>query len=256
MLGDIIKFCINKKEDQTLALLTKRLSKWFKRPAEQTEKEMIKDFVNDLHSVLEAMENMTEDISEGYKSQVIEKRTLSSRIIANLPKVIQPSKIKRQNEKLNEMSETKHKMQSLRSTLTNINDSIDSMDLQATPLEGEEVGNRIYELAYPGEAVTSKNVVTLEEKLQMLENSFLESMDRMNAQMNQISTNLATLTKRLDEQGVKIDQIDTKITAVDNKLQKIQSTLTKISKKLTQNRTLLALLAGSVIALVIVIVIL
>jgi archaellum component FlaC len=239
-----------------LALLTKRLSKWFKRPAEPTEKEMIKEFVNDLHSVLETMENMTDDISKGYKSQVIEKRSLSSKIVANLPKIIQPQRIKLQNEKLNELSETKQKMQSLRNTLVHIGDSVDSMDLQATPLEGEDVGNRIYELAYPGETVTSKKVITLEEKLQMLENSFLESMDQMNAQMNQISTNLATLTRRLDEQGVKIDQIDTKITAVDNKLQKIQSTLAKISKKLTQNRTLLALLAGSVIALVVVIVIL
>ena len=78
----------------------------------------------------------------------------------------------------------------------------------------------------------------------------------MNAQMNQISKNLLTLTQRLDEQGVKIDRIDEKITDVQTKLQKIQSTLAKISKKLTQNRTLLALLAGSVIALVVVIVIL
>ncbi len=239
-----------------MALLTKRLSKWFKRPAEQTEKEMIKGFVNDLHSVLESMENMTDDISEGFKSQVIDKRSLSSRIIANLPRLIQPPIIRLQNEKLNELSETKLKMKSLRGTLTNIGESIESMDLQASPLKGEEVGNRIYELAYPGEAITSKNVVTLEERLQMLENSFLESMDQMNAQMNNISANLATLTRRLDEQGVKIDQIDTKITDVDNKLQKIQSTLTKISRKLTQNRTLLALLAGSVIALVVVVVIL
>jgi archaellum component FlaC len=239
-----------------LALLTKQLAKWFKKTDEPSEKEMLTNFIKDLDSVLFSMEEMTDDITEGFKNQVIHKRPLSNKIIANLPKFIQPHKIKTQNEKLTELNKTKQKMQSLRGTLAKIGDSIDTMEIQATPLEGEEVGNRIYELAYPGESISQMKVGTLEEKLQLLENSFLSAMDQMNAQMNQISTNLSTLTKRLDEQGVKIDQIDTKITDVATKLQKIQSTLSKISKKLTQNRTLLALLAGSVIALVIVIIIL
>ncbi|UCE15030.1 MAG: hypothetical protein JSV04_07585, partial [Candidatus Heimdallarchaeota archaeon] len=167
-----------------------------------------------------------------------------------------PSGLRQQNEKLNEIHDTKRKMHLLRGTLANISESIESMDLQAAPPASDEMGNRIYELAYPGEAITSQNVGTLEEKLQILENSFLTSMTEMNEKMNQISASLTTLTKRLDEQGVKIDQIDEKITEVDNKLQKVQSTLVKISRKLTQNRTLLALLAGSVIGLIIVIVLL
>ncbi|MHA1207295.1 MAG: hypothetical protein ACTSSO_06970 [Candidatus Hodarchaeales archaeon] len=242
--------------EKSLALLTKQLAKWFKKPTELSEKEMLTDFIKDLDSVLFSMEEMTDDMTQGYRQQVIHKRPLTTKIIAILPKFIQPYKIKSQNEKLTELSITKQKMQSLRGTLAKIGDSIDTMEIRATPLEGEEVGNRIYELEYPGESISQVKVGTLEEKLQLLENSFLSAMDQMNAQMNQISSNLTTLTKRLDEQGVKIDQIDTKITEVVTKLQKIQNTLGKISKKLTQNRTLLALLAGSVIALVIVIVIL
>jgi hypothetical protein len=239
-----------------LALLTEKLAKWFKKPAEQTEKEMIKDFIKELDSVLETMEEMSDDMTNGFSSQVIQQRSFSTKLMTYLPKFMQSKTTRSQNEKLIELRSTKQKMQSLRETLSKIDESVDSMDLHAAPLEGEEVGNRIYEIAYPGEAITSSNVGTLEERLQMLENSFLASMDQMNAQMNQISTNLLTLTQRLDEQGVKIDRIDEKLTDVQTKLQKIQSTLTKISRKLTQNRTLLALLAGSVIALVVVIVIL
>jgi chromosome segregation ATPase len=239
-----------------LALLTKKLAKWFKKPAEPTEKEMIKNFIQELDSVLVSMEEMTEDMTIGFSNQVIQQRPLSTKLIAYLPKFMQSKHTRSQNEKLFELKTTKQKMQILRGTLSKIDESIDSMDLRAAPLEGEEVGNRIYEIAFPGEAINSKNVGTLEERLQMLENSFLASMDQINGQMNQISSNLLTLTHRLEEQGVKIDRIDEKITDVQSKLQKIQSTLTKISRKLTQNRTLLALLAGSVIALVIVIVIL
>ena len=239
-----------------MSLITKRLGKFLKKTEEPSEKELIVGFIHDLESVLESMEEMSDDISSGYSSQVTQKRSFSSKVLASMPKFIQPERIRKQNEKVTEINETKRKMRLLRGTLSNISESIESIDLQAAPPESDEMGNRIYELAYPGEAVTSKNVGTLEEKLQILENSFLTSMDQMNAQMNQISENLKTLTKRLDEQGVKLDQIDEKITEVDSKLQKVQSTLGKISRKLTQNRTLLALLAGSVIALVIVIVVL
>ena len=239
-----------------MALLTEKLAKWFKKPAEPTEKEMIKDFIQELDSVLVSMEEMTVDMTDGFSHQVIQQRPLSTKFMTYLPKFMQSKSTRSQNEKLIELKNTKHKMQTLRGTLSKIDESVDSMDLHAAPLEGEEVGNRIYEIAYPGEAITSTNVGTLEERLQMLENSFLASMDQINAQMNKISSNLLTLTKRLEEQGVKIDRIDEKITDVQSKLQKIQFTLAKISRKLTQNRTLLALLAGSVIALVIVIVIL
>ncbi len=239
-----------------MALLTNILAKWFKKPAEPTEKEMIKDFIQELDSVLMSMEEMTEDMTNGFSNQVIQRRPLSTKLMTYLPKFMQSKNTRSQNEKLIELKNTKQKMHTLRGTLSKIDESVDSMDLHAAPLEGEEVGNRIYELAYPGEAITSSKVGTLEERLQMLENSFLASMDQINGQMNQISSNLLTLTQRLEEQGVKIDRIDEKITDVQSKLQKIQSTLAKISRKLTQNRTLLALLVGSVIALVIVIVIL
>lgn len=239
-----------------MSVITKRLGKWFKKPTEPTEKELIKNFIEDLESVLESMEAMTDDVSKGYSDQVIQKRSFATKLIASMPKIIQPSRVRQQNEKVAEVQETKQRMKLLRGALANISESIETMDLKATPAENTELGNRIYELAYPGEAISAKNVGTLEERLQILENSFLTSMDQMNTQMNEISQNLATLTQRLDKQGVKLDRIDEKITEVDSKLQKVQSTLGKISRKLTQNRTLLALLAGSVIALIIIIIIL
>ncbi|MFW9854039.1 MAG: hypothetical protein ACFFFG_03235 [Candidatus Thorarchaeota archaeon] len=239
-----------------MSVFTKRLSKWFKKPEEPTEKELLVNFIHDLESVLESMEGMAGDLSGGMSEQVVQKRSLTSKLLASLPRFLQPRDIQKQNEKIKEINETKRKMQLLRGTLGEISESIETMDLRASPPEQTGVGARIYEIAYPGEVISSKNVGTLEERLQMLENSFLTSMDRMNEQMTQISQNLGTLARRLDEQGVKIDKIDTKINEVDSKLQKVQSTLGKISRKLTQNRTLLALLAGSVIALVIVIVVL
>jgi archaellum component FlaC len=242
--------------EENVSVFTKRLSKWFKKPEEKDEKELLVDFIHDLESVLESMEGMADDLSGGMSEQVVEKRSLTSKILASMPQFLQPKDIQKQNEKIKEISETKRKMQLLRGTLGEISESIETIDLRAAPPEQTGVGTRIYEIAYPGETVSSKNVGTLEERLQMLENSFLTSMDKMNEQMTLISRNLSTLAKRLDEQGVKIDQIDHKITEVDSKLQKVQSTLGKISRKLTQNRTLLALLAGSVIALVIVIVVL
>ena len=217
---------------------------------------MIVSFLEDLEDVLESMDDMAEDIQDGYSEQIVQKRSYRSKIAASLPKFIQPSRVRQQNEKLAEIQETRRKMHLLKGTLKDVGESIDSMDLHAAPTSNDEIGNRIYELAYPGESVTSQNVGTLEERLKILENTFLTSMDQMNAQLGQLSQSLTTLTNRLDEQGVKIDQIDEKITEVDSKLQKVQSTLGKISKKLTQNRTLLALLAGSVIALVIVIIVL
>ncbi|MFX0084577.1 MAG: hypothetical protein ACFFAU_02805 [Candidatus Hodarchaeota archaeon] len=239
-----------------MSLITKRLGKWLKKPAEPSEKELIIGFIEDLESVLESMEDMAEDIHNGYSKQVVQQRSIISKVSAVLPKFMQPDRVRQQNEKMTEIQETRHKMQLLKRTLGNISESIESMDLRAAPPENDEMGSRIYELAYPGESITSKNVGTLEERLKILENSFLASMDQLNAQISQISLNLTTLTKRLDEQGVKIDRIDEKITEVDSKLQRVQSTLGKISRKLTQNRTLLALLAGSVIALVVVIIIL
>jgi chromosome segregation ATPase len=239
-----------------LSVITKRLGKWFKKPEEPNEKELIKGFIEELESVLDSMDTMTNDIVGGYSDQVVQKRSLSSKFLAAMPQILQPSRIRQQNEKITEMKEAKQKMKLLRGTLADISESIDTMDLRAAPAETAEFGNRIYELAYPGEAVSAKNVGTLEERLQILENSFLTSMDQLNAQMSQISQSLTTMAQRLDDQGVKIDQIDEKISEVDNKLQKVQSTLGKISRKLTQNRTLLALLAGSVIALVIVIIVL
>ncbi|NHJ01974.1 MAG: hypothetical protein EAX86_07495 [Candidatus Heimdallarchaeota archaeon] len=238
-----------------MSVITKRLEKWLKKPSEPTEKEMIMDFIGDLDTILETMEDMADDMHSGYSDQVIKQRSLSTKIASSLPKFLQPVQIKRQNEKIKEILTTKQKMRHLRETLSGIGSSIETMDLKASPPE-THLGNRIYEIAYPGEAITSQNVGTLEERLQILENSFLTSMDQMNNQIQQISQNLATLTQRLDEQGVKIDKIDTKITAVDDKLKNVQATLIKISRKLTQNRTLLALLAGSVIALVIVIIVL
>ncbi len=239
-----------------MSVITKRLGKWLKKAEEPSEKELIVGFIHDLESVLESMEEMSDDISTGYSDQVIQKRSFSSKVLASMPKFMQSRRLRQQNEKKAEITEAKRKMLLLRGTLANISESIESMDLKAAPQASDDMGNRIYEMAYPGEAITSQNVGTLEERLQILENSFLTSMDQLNAQMNQISQNLTTLSRRLDEQGVKIDRIDEKITEVDSKLQKVQSTLGKISRKLTQNRTLLALLAGSVIALVIIIVVL
>ncbi|MHA1214507.1 MAG: hypothetical protein ACTSPG_04380 [Candidatus Hodarchaeales archaeon] len=238
-----------------MSVITKSLAKWFNKPSEPTEKEMLLDFIGDLGSVLKSMEVLATDMYDGFSDQVIQKRPLSSRLISLLPKFIQPDSVRHQNERLNEISTAKAKMKYLQDTLTNIRDSIESMEFGSSTRDESYIGEQIYELAYPGEKVDPTNIETLEERLKILENSFLTSMDKINDQLGQISMNLKTLKNRLDEQNVKIDRIDEKISEVDSKLKKIQSSLATISRKLTQNRTLLALLAGSVVALIIVVII-
>ncbi|MHA1972723.1 MAG: hypothetical protein ACTSW1_07015 [Candidatus Hodarchaeales archaeon] len=238
-----------------MSVIANNLAKWFHKPKKPTEKELLLDFIGDLGSVLKSMEVLATDMYDGFSDQVIQKRPLTSKVISLLPKFFQPGSVRRQNERLVEISTAKAKMKYLQDTLSNIRDSIESMDFGSSTEDEDYIGEQIYELAYPGEKLDPKNIETLEERLKLLENSFLTSMDRINDQLGQISLNLKTLKERLDEQNVKIDRIDEKITEVDSKLKKVQSSLVTISRKLTQNRTLLALLAGSVVALIIVVII-
>ena len=116
-----------------MSLITKRLGKFLKKTKEPSEKELIVGFIHDLESVLESMEEMSDDISSGYSSQVTQKRSFSSKILASMPKFIQPDRIRKQNEKITEINETKRKMRLLQGTLSNISESIESIDLQAAP---------------------------------------------------------------------------------------------------------------------------
>ena len=68
-----------------MALLTKQLAKWFKKTDEPSEKEMLTNFIKELDSVLYSMEEMTDDITQGYRKQVIQKRSFTTQIVANLP---------------------------------------------------------------------------------------------------------------------------------------------------------------------------
>ena len=201
------------------------------------------------------MEGLAADMYEGFNSQVLQQRSFSSKILSLVPNFLQPTGIRAQTKRKQELGSATLKMKYLRKTLNEIDTSIKQKDFSTKPSTESNFGHQIYELAYPGERINSHKVGTLEERLQILENSFLASMDKVNDQLNDISLNLKTLKTRLDEQSVKIDRIDDKISEVDSKLKKIQSSLVNISRKLTQNRTLLALLAGSVIALIIVIII-
>lgn len=238
-----------------MSVIAKSLGKWFTKPVEPSEKELLIDFIGDLDSVLESMEDLAADMFEGFNSQILQQRSVYSKLIALLPNFLQPTEIRVQTKRRNELNSTKLKMMYLRKTLNEIGSSIKQKEFSAKSSSEINFGQQIYELAYPGERINTHKVGTLEERLQILENSFLTSMDKVNDQLNDISHNLKTLKDRLDEQNVKIDRIDNKISEVDSKLKKIQSSLVNISRKLTQNRTLLALLAGSVIALIIVIII-
>ncbi|MHA2245871.1 MAG: hypothetical protein ACXADY_12980, partial [Candidatus Hodarchaeales archaeon] len=129
-----------------MSVITKKLGKWLKRPAEPSEKEMIVSFIEDLENVLDSM---AEDIYHGYSEQVVQKRSFKSKMTASLPKFLQSSRIRQQNEKMTEIQETKRKMRLLKGTLEKVSESIESMDLNAAPTSNDEIGSRIYELAYP-----------------------------------------------------------------------------------------------------------
>lgn len=208
---------------------------------EPDQREQVKDFLVDLKELTTSIETLLDDVSEQFNTQVVEKRGLMQKTLVKLPTIFQSKDLKKEQDQSKEFSTVK-------SRIHNINVSIDKVEelFEQVPTQ-EELGQRVYELAYPGEQVTEKRLEEIELRFKEMEEKFFDSVKAVTDQMKTITLSLTKISDQLEEQGIVVNNIDMKLDRVETKMDKALVTLDKISKKITQNKLLIAFLAGVVI---------
>ena len=143
-------------------------------------------------------------------------------------------------------------MSDVKNRIITLNTLLDQVEgcLVDVPLGPEEVGRRIYEVAYPGQEVSEENLTQLETRMEELEQSFFGSLDAINTQMAVLTQTLTQISDKLNDQGVVLNHMDDKLDRVETKIDQARVTLEKISTKLSQNRVILAFLLGAIVILV------
>ena len=213
------------------------------RPTKEPDQhEQVKQFLADLRDVTESVESLLDDISDQFEKQVIEPRSSLQKILTKLPPFLQPKQVKKENSQSSEFQIIKSKIHNLNVSVDQIEDIFEKM-----PRE-EEIGQRIYELSYPGEqSVDPEKLYLLEQRLHEMETLFFDSLTKITEQMGTITQTLTTISEILNEQGIVINSIDVKIDRVETKVDQAKVTLEKISKKVTENKLLLAFIAGVIV---------
>ncbi len=235
-----------------MSAITKKLRQIGKKTAqslEEKQKKEIKDFITDLEDAVQLMDDLIEDMTKEYEAQVIERRSLGEKVTATLPSFLQPQRIKRQEEKIQELKKARQKIKKVSEALNDF-----EQHLTVRPADETSLGQRVYEITYPGEQISQERLDELEIKLEQMEHNFVQQMEHISVQMNSLHNGLQQLAKQLEEHGMKLENIETKIDKMDSKLAQIQKKLKNIASKLTQNRALLLLLVGVVIGLLVVII--
>lgn len=209
------------------------------------QRDIIQNFFQDLRTVAGSIEELVEDLGEEFENQVIKERSRIEKTFAKLPSFLQPSKIK-------ESEHERKKLSSVSSRVHHLSTSLDQIEevMVEIPLTEEEVGKRIYEVAYPGQEISEENIDNIETRFQELESKFFDSLKVMQEQMHTVMSALTQISEKLSDQGVVLKQMDDKLDRVETKIDLARITLEKISKKLTQNKVILAFLLGAVIILV------
>ncbi|MHA2271294.1 MAG: hypothetical protein ACXACI_05485 [Candidatus Hodarchaeales archaeon] len=212
-----------------------------KRTPEASHQEMMLEFIHDLTDVTSAVADLADEMHTEFEQQVIDTRPFRKRLLSWFPSRLQPKSVKAQEQKVREIRDVRSRVNTVGSALQQLEHSIQSM-----PSE-EEMGQRIYEIAFPNEKLDDKKAEELEERLKEIELGFVENMQELKDRMNDISSTIAEMHTKLADQGVKLDTIDEKIDIMDSRLVRLQKSLVEISAKISQNRTLMAFLAGAVI---------
>ena len=94
--------------------------------------------------------------------------------LTKLPSFLQPKQIQKENKQSSEF-------QIIKSKIHNLNASVDQIEdvFEKIPRE-EEIGQRIYELSYPGEkTVDSEKLDLLEQRLHEMETQFFDSITKI-----------------------------------------------------------------------------
>ena len=227
----------------------KQLGSKFSAPKEPDQREMVTDFIEDLKTITTSIEDLVENLGDEFEKQVVEDRGLVEKTLLKLPSFLQPVKLK-------EEEKDRKKLTTVKSRIYNLNTSLDQLETGLTniPLTQEEMGQRIYEVAYPGQKLSEENISAIEERFQEIEKSFFDSIQQVNQQMAVITEALTQISDKLSNQGVVLDNMDVKLDRVETKVDQAKVTLEKISTKLTQNKVLLAFLLGAVVVLLAVVI--
>ena len=244
----ISNYCILRyHEVNVLSLIKSKLKKLgakFSTTKEPDQREMVEDFITDLKSITVSIGDLVENLGDEFEKQVVEDRGLVEKTLLKLPSFLQPVKLKEEEKE-------RKKISSVKSRIYTLNTSLDEIEsgLINVPLNQEEMGQRIYDVAFPGQELTEANITAIEERFQEIEKSFFESIQQVNQQMSVITETLTQISDKLSNQGVVLDNMDVKLDRVETKVDQAKVTLEKISTKLTQNKILLAFLLGAVVIL-------
>ncbi len=198
----------------------------------------VKEFLEDLKDLTSSIEFLLDDVSEQYDTQVLDERPFFKKTLAKLPSFLQSSEVKKQNTQSKELQTVKSRVHNITLSIDKIEDLFESMPSQ------EEAGKRVYELAYPGEEITVSRIEEIESRFKEMEEKFIESVKTVTDQMQTITSSLTKISDQLEEQGIVVNNIDVKLDRVETKMDKAMVTLDKISKKISQNKVLLAFIAG------------
>ncbi|MFX0094181.1 MAG: hypothetical protein ACFFBD_20755 [Candidatus Hodarchaeota archaeon] len=219
-----------------------RIGSKFKKPESANQIELMQEFLFNLETITDSVEEVLDDIDEEYEEQVIQKRGISEKISASvLPSSLQPSQVRLQEAQKEKFSNTREK-------LRQISNALGKMKVSLTVLpSSEEMGKRIYTLAYPGsQEVSTEKLIELEARLENLEYSFYEAFETLNTRMKTMVDAMQTMGHELQKQGLRLEQIDQKVDEVNTRLERATEQLVEISKKLMSNKTILAFIIGAV----------
>jgi hypothetical protein len=227
----------------------KKLGSKFSASKEPDQREMVEHFISDLKTITTSIGDLVENLGDEFDKQVLEDRSLIEKTLLKFPSFFQPLKLKEEEKE-------RKKLSTVKSRIYTLNASLDQLETGLTdiPLTQEEMGKRIYEVAYPGQELSEKNLTAIEERFQEIEKSFFESLQQVNQQMAFITETVTQISDKLSNQGVVLENMDVKLDRVETKVDQAKVTLEKISTKLTQNKVLLAFLLGAVVILLAVIV--
>ena len=227
----------------------KKLGSKFTTTKEPDQREMVTTFIGDLKTITTSIEDLVETLGDEFEKQVVQDRGLIDKTLLKLPQFLQPIKLK-------ESEQERKKITNVKSRIYELNTSLDKVEAGLTniPLTQEEMGKRIYEVAYPGQELSEENITAIEERFQEIEKSFYDSIQQVNQQMAVITEALTQISDKLGNQGVVLEYMDVKLDRVETKVDQAKVTLEKISTKLTQNKVLFAFLLGAVVILIAVLV--
>ncbi|MFX0094180.1 MAG: hypothetical protein ACFFBD_20750 [Candidatus Hodarchaeota archaeon] len=199
-----------------------KLSKIGKRARIPIEEEnTVENFMLEMQNVTKALEEVIEEVSSG---------------VAKSPK--------ENEEHKKQVKEARSKIGGLSSRLAEMQDIFTSQ-----PQDPEELGKRIYNVAYPGQDLNLDNIEEFENRVSNFETNFLDVFKELSSQMDDVAKGLEDIAADIQSQGVKMDSIDEKLDIASGFVLKAEQAITEIQQKLAQNKKLIIVLGVVIVGL-------